>query len=452
MTRLPESTSLSAPVVHTLQADVCIVGAGVTGAALGAMLGRNGLSVVVVEKELRTTEKIVGELLQPEGVRQLQRMGLGHCLENIDAQLINGYHLTDGQHSCSIPYPDASLRGRAFHHHLFIDKLRDELKKCPQVQLLPAKATDCREENGRVCGVAAENSSGQKWIIYSRFTLLCDGLHSGFRTRYHQDQPQHTGFFLGLILRNCPLPSPGHGHVFLTESSPFLCYPISSGDVRMLIDFRESVAPRKGSEEVLARYAEVEKQLPASMIPAFQEAIAGSYFKVMPNYRLTASGFRYRPGLAILGDALNMRHPLTGGGMTAGLSDACRLGEVILASYLPQTQSTASTDHYLATHFYSKDHRKNDPINILADALYGVFRHPDLSRACLAYLQSPGFRSSGPVRLLAGISRSRLLLFFHFFAVALYGAFRPVSGLGITRRIQMIQDAWQILFPLVRRT
>ena len=247
MTRLPEINPFAAPVMHSLEADVCIVGAGVTGAALGAMLARNGLSVVVVEKEMRTTEKIVGELLQPEGVRQLQRMGLGHCLENIDAQVITGYHLTAGEQQCRIPYPEPSVSGRAFHHHLFIQQLREELRNCPRARLLSAKVTACREENGRTTGVLAESHNEEKWHINSRFTILCDGLHSGFRTLYHQDQPQRTGYFLGLILRNCPLPSPGHGHVFLTESSPFLCYPISSGEVRMLIDFRGDVAPRKGS-------------------------------------------------------------------------------------------------------------------------------------------------------------------------------------------------------------
>jgi squalene monooxygenase len=36
-----------------------------------------------------------------------------------------------------------------------------------------------------------------------------------------------------------------------------------------------------------------------------------------------------QPGALLLGDAFNMRHPLTGGGMTVALSDCSLLAELL---------------------------------------------------------------------------------------------------------------------------
>lgn len=41
---------------------------------------------------------------------------------------------------------------------------------------------------------------------------------------------------MGLILENCQLPFANHGHVILADPSPILFYPISSTEVRSLVD------------------------------------------------------------------------------------------------------------------------------------------------------------------------------------------------------------------------
>lgn len=42
--------------------------------------------------------------------------------------------------------------------------------------------------------------------------------------------------FVGLILENCQLPHANHGHVILADPSPILFYPISSTEIRCLVD------------------------------------------------------------------------------------------------------------------------------------------------------------------------------------------------------------------------
>nr|XP_015213686.1 PREDICTED: squalene monooxygenase isoform X1 [Lepisosteus oculatus] len=63
--------------------DVVVVGAGVLGSALAAVLARDGRRVTVIERDLREPDRIVGELLQPGGYRALRELGLdgkrSHC-------------------------------------------------------------------------------------------------------------------------------------------------------------------------------------------------------------------------------------------------------------------------------------------------------------------------------------------------------------------------------------
>lgn len=56
--------------------DVLIVGAGVLGSAMAAVLARDGRRVTVIERDLREPDRIVGELLQPGGYRALKDLGL----------------------------------------------------------------------------------------------------------------------------------------------------------------------------------------------------------------------------------------------------------------------------------------------------------------------------------------------------------------------------------------
>ncbi|PNH02071.1 Squalene monooxygenase, partial [Tetrabaena socialis] len=118
----------------------------------------------------------------------------------------------------------------------------------------------------------------------------------------------HPSFFVGLLLRNCQLPVANHGHVVLARPSPILFYPISSTEVRCLVDVPGERLP--GDLPAYLR-STVAPQLPEQLRPAFldalerPEAIRSMQNKLMPAAPL------HQPGALLLGDAFNMRHPLT---------------------------------------------------------------------------------------------------------------------------------------------
>ncbi|CAE7871266.1 SQE1 [Symbiodinium sp. KB8] len=79
-------------------ADVIIVGAGCAGAPLAATWGKNGRKVLVIEKSFEQPDRIVGELLQPGGLRSLERMKLDTAAkQSIDSVNVYGYVVIPSQ-------------------------------------------------------------------------------------------------------------------------------------------------------------------------------------------------------------------------------------------------------------------------------------------------------------------------------------------------------------------
>lgn len=56
--------------------EVIVVGAGIAGNAIAKALADQGRFVTVVERDLREPDRIVGELLQPGGIRALESLGM----------------------------------------------------------------------------------------------------------------------------------------------------------------------------------------------------------------------------------------------------------------------------------------------------------------------------------------------------------------------------------------
>lgn len=441
--------------------QVCIAGAGVAGAALGAFLARNGIRVTIIEKDWNEQQRIVGELLQPGGVAQLVAMGLDDSLNDIDAQPIYGYSIFSNKKNITIKYPkkenNETAIGRGFHNGKFLQNLRHTLIATPHVVCERGDVVSLLEENNVVKGLLYKKSeNGEAIKVTADITIVADGIFSTLRNELTLAQKEVTGFFIGFIMKNVALPTPNYGHVFMGGTTPVLAYPISNNEVRILADYPYSHAPRKGDALKKYLYDLVGKQLPENMMTAFKEVVEAGKMKFMPNHRLSAMPNKKR-GAVLLGDALNMRHPLTGGGMTVALTDVHLLGKEILLAYekfYTAKEKLPAALEKAVNNFYEKRADYDASINILANALYDVFKHEDLKEACVNYLQKGGNYSQGPVSLLSGLNRDSNVLMGHFFAVALYGAKNtltpfPTPG-NIKAAYRMIKDAVNIVSPLVK--
>ena len=49
--------------------------------------------MLLIERDLSPPDRIVGELLQPGGCAALRALGMGDCLDDIDAVGVEGYYV-----------------------------------------------------------------------------------------------------------------------------------------------------------------------------------------------------------------------------------------------------------------------------------------------------------------------------------------------------------------------
>lgn len=431
--------------------DVCIIGAGVAGAAIGTYLGRHGKKVAVIEKNMAEMDRILGELLQPGGVQMLQQLGLENTLLDIDAQPVTGYGMFLNGENFQIGYPvkEKGLTGYGFRNGKFVQNLRKELLKSPNVTLIEGNADSFIDEKNQVTGVHYTDKNNQPQKVHAALTIACDGALSPFRLKLTKTEKKITGYFLGLVLEDCQLPYPNHGHVLMTGTSPVLLYPITSSATRALIDFPGDQAPRMGEELKQHLLNVIGPHIPEVSKPSYINAVHAGKYKVFPNHRLPSTPI-LKQGAVLLGDSLNMRHPLTGGGMTAAFTDCFNLGNCLLNIknwWNPKEVELA------VKKFYDTKTETTGSINILADALYGVMRNEDLKAACYSYLLQGGTHASEPVAILSALSRDKNMLQRHFFAVAFHGARRIMKsksgGRKMKRSYTMIKDAVNIISPLL---
>lgn len=431
--------------------EVCIIGAGVAGAAMAAYLGKQGKKVIVIEKSLAEMDRILGELLQPGGVQMLKKLGLEETLENIDAQPVVGYGMFLNGENFQIGYPteEKNLTGYGFRNGKFVQNLRSLIMQLPNVTVIEGNVKSLIEKNNEIKGVEYENKEGNIIPVYASLTIACDGALSPFRLGLTKTEKKITGYFLGLVLENCQLPYPNHGHVLMSGTSPVLLYPITSTGTRALVDFPGDQPPRMGEELKQHLLNVIGKNIPASAQPSYIDAVNAGKYKVFPNHRLPSTPL-LKKGVVLLGDSLNMRHPLTGGGMTASFTDCYNLGNCLLEI---KDEWNSATIEQAVKKFYDTKTNTTGSINILADALYGVMRSEDLKDACYDYLHQGGKKASEPVAILSALSRNKNMLQRHFFAVAFHGAkkiMRSKTGSSkMKRSYNMIKDAIKIISPLI---
>jgi squalene monooxygenase len=455
-------------------ADVVIVGAGIFGCAIAYALGNQGRSVILLEKSLKEPDRIVGELLQPGGVEALEKLGMRECLEEIDAIKVFGYDVIYYGEEVKISYPENAAsekgsprtrpEGRSFHHGRFIQRLRQKVMTNPNVSVVEATATDlvrCSWTN-QILGVEATRG-GELDSYFGDLTIVADGYASKFRKTYHPNAPISKSKFWALELIDADLPMPNHGHVLLSENcAPILLYQIGTHETRALIDIPENTPTASlaagGVKNHLTNV--VIPNLPARVRPSFTAAIAKDRLRSMPNSFLPATTNKTR-GLLILGDALNMRHPLTGGGMTVAFNDAVLLSELLSPEKIPTFDNTDAILHAMKI-FHWRRKNLTAVINILAQALYALFAANDaqlraLQQGCFEYFKLGGNCIDGPVGLLGGIIRRPFVLFYHFFAVALLSIWLyVVRGKTVTLPVRatvgsvgVFVKACGVLFPYI---
>ncbi|KAK0367840.1 squalene epoxidase [Colletotrichum limetticola] len=394
--------------------------------------------------------------MQPGGVQALEKLGLRHCLDNIDAVPVQGYHIIFNGRSVTIPYPQddsnatnkqaLTTTGLSFHHGRFVQRLRATAAKEPNISMVETEVDGLIKTDGssQVLGVKSL-TAGKRDYFFASLTIVADGYRSKFRGETTPRKPVAKSKFWALELHDVPLPAPNFGHVLVGPFSPVLFYQIGTHDTRALVNVPDGLEAAQPANGGVLQYMRqhVLPQLPSAVQPAFLESLKKGRLRCMPNSFLPAAPNRV-PGLIIAGDALNMRHPLTGGGMTVALNDVIILTELLSPFNIPDLADNGRVLRQ-ARKFHWRRKRHSLVINVLAQALYTLFAADDfyleaLRHGCFEYFRKGGSCVDAPAGLLGGLIQRPSVLVYHFFAVAYFSMWLLLQS----------QPTWMLLVTLTQ--
>ena len=286
-----------------------------------------------------------------------------------------------------------------------------------------------KNKSNEVTGARVDIDGRGKEDFKAHITFVCDGIFSRFRRELSPEHVPSVGSsFVGMSLFNANMPSPNHGHVILgNDHMPVLVYQISPEETRILCAYNSPKLPTNIRQWLETN---VQAHIPKSLRPSFDAALSQGKFRTMPNSYLSARQNNVM-GMCVIGDALNMRHPLTGGGMTVGLNDVVLLMKKI--GDLDFSDRETVLDELLDYHFERKNY--DAVINVLSIALYSLFAADNknlktLQKGCFKYFQRGGDCVKLPVGFLSGVLPRPLLLTKVFFAVAFYSIYMNFEERG----------------------
>ena len=359
--------------------DIIVVGAGIAGSAAAIAFARQGRRVLLLERRLKEPDRIVGELLQPAGAKALEELGLSHCISDIDAIPVRGYHIYWKAEEVTFWYPpfpgaDSRAEGRSFHHGRFVSNLRRAAQCESNVTVVEATVTGLVADSlhGTIIGVEALSGEKRSTQYHAPLTIVADGSTSNLRGHFRQEKPRAKSRFWGLELQGVQLPTEELAYGVIGRGPPILIYRIGADETRILIDIPDDTYHWIKGEDSVKSY------IRHTVIPTLPEAVQQHVDSALENNRLRSMPNQWFPpkscavaGALLLGDASNMRHPLTGGGMAVALRD------VVLLSTLLHPQTVSLHDHEAVLNsmrrFYWRRKLYSASLNILAQALYTLF-------------------------------------------------------------------------------
>ncbi|XP_043922865.1 squalene monooxygenase-like isoform X2 [Protopterus annectens] len=303
--------------------EIIIVGAGVLGSAFAAVLARDGRRVTVIERSMSEPDTFAGEVLQPGGYKILKLLGLENSLEGCEASKLRGFQIHDLVNKeknnlfFRLVENEDIEDGRSFRHGRFVMGLRKIAMAESNVKFIEGTVINLVEDDGCIIGVQYKGKKSEDVKeLYAPLTVVADGLFSNIRKHLISQKPNVTSHVAGVTMKTPQELLLTKMNTIISDSSVFSIYTISSNESRVLINIAGEV-PRNLKDYLMQIVYPI---MPDHHKESFCEAVQNNNFKLLPANYLPAATLN-KSGVLLLGDAYNIRHPLTGGGMSIILSD-----------------------------------------------------------------------------------------------------------------------------------
>lgn len=169
---------------NKFEVDVCIVGAGPSGAFLGLLLAKKGLSTLLLERTSGNTPAFRGEHIGAETEEMLKEHGLIEKVEEKGLLRTQRIDYIDHGNTLKSIYPGPNEKHLGIHvpqAHL-IHTILDTAKNLPNFQLMyKTKVTELlTDEQGDIIGVQAKYGN-ETFSVKSKLIIGADGRYSTVR-------------------------------------------------------------------------------------------------------------------------------------------------------------------------------------------------------------------------------------------------------------------------------
>lgn len=323
-----------------MQADLIIVGAGMVGSALALALKDSGLRIQLLDASpLEVQAFDPDSMFEPRvsalseaSRRILQHLGAWEGVTSRRSAPYGAMQVWDGSGTGEIHFSAASVHAEVLGHIVENRVVQDALlEQLVQTGIEPV--ANVRLEQLR--------RSGDDWLLSlsdgrelrTRLLVAADGANSSVR-QLAGLQTREWDYFHHAIVTSvrCELPHQSTCWQRFTDDGPLALLPLERGNGEHRCSIVWSCTPRE-AEKLMALD---DAAFCAALSRAFEQRL-GQILAADPRLCIPLRqrhGKRYvMPGLALVGDAAHVIHPLAGQGVNLGFLDAATLAEVLLHAH-----------------------------------------------------------------------------------------------------------------------
>jgi len=315
-------------------ADLVIVGAGMVGSALALALADSGLSVVLLDRGTLKPGATEGDLpfeprvsaLSLASQRILQRLGAWDGILARRASPYQAMHVWDGSGTGAVHFDAASVHAEVLGHIVENRVVQDALLErlaAANVLLLPGARLELLRR------------SGDQWLVQlagdrqirAPLVVAADGATSAVRRLAGLETREWDYLHHAIVTSvRCAESHQRTAWQRFTDDGPLAFLPLDRGGDTRWCSIVWSCTPKQG-ERLMAMDD-------AAFCQALGEAFEQRLGKVECSDTRLCIPLRQRhakryvePGLALIGDAAHVIHPLAGQGVNLGFLDAAVLAE-----------------------------------------------------------------------------------------------------------------------------
>ncbi|MFN3523626.1 MAG: FAD-dependent oxidoreductase [Phenylobacterium sp.] len=316
--------------------DLIIVGGGIGGSALAAVMARAGKSVLLLEQTEVYVDKVRGEWIAPWGVAEVQRLGLYDLLMGA-----GGHHLTrhitydetlppEAAEAAPLPlgiFKEGVPGPLCLRHPIHCQTLFDAAAQAGASALRGVQVSEVR--GGERPGVTYQHG-GRTHQAQASLVVGADGRTSQVReaagVKLHQDKPHH--WFAGLLVEGAEGWADDLQAIGTEGDFGFLAFPQGQGRVRVYGGYPLEQAQRFKGPDGPRRFLDA---FSMACSPPNRHLVAGRPAGPLFSY-FNADAWTdepFAPGIVLVGDAAGWNDPILGLGLSITYRDVRIVSELL---------------------------------------------------------------------------------------------------------------------------